>query len=297
MKLLPIFFVGFLRVVQSFFNKKSSSFTDTMERNLKFGTFFEFAAAFFSLLYLFIAGLSGINLPTLVCVVLTGAGFLLELLTALAAMRCAPITLCSFCALGGGIIIPAIAGIFFFDEPMTLFQWGGVLLFFVAAYLLSPSDKSNGQFDLKKTFLILFSNFIINGSLGVISKYFALFVKDNNAALYSFGSYAVAGILFGLFLLYRKKGGACDSEESVPLPKSAYLFGTILGATCATIVYVATTLSRTVPVVILNTVPNAICIVGSLVVGCIVFRERLTVVRVIGAVLSIVSTILVISVI
>lgn len=295
MKLLPIFFVGLLRIVQSALNKKSSAFTDTLERNLKFGTFFEFAAAFFSLLYLFVAGLSGINLPTLVCVVLTGAGFLLELLTALAAMRLAPITLCSFCALGGGIIIPAIVGIFFFNEPMTLVQWGGVVLFFVAAYLLSPSDKSKVNFDFKKTVIILLLNFLINGSLGVISKYFALFVKDNNAALYSFGSYAVAGILFGLFLLYRRRGGAVQSEGNVPLPQSAYILGAILGATCATIVYIATTLSRTVPVVILNTVPNAICIAGSLVVGCIVFKEKLTVVRVIGAVLSIASTILVIS--
>ena len=293
MKILPVLGLSGLRVVQSTFNKKASAYTDTLDRNLRFGAFFELAAAVFSLAYLLFAGTNGFTLTTLICAVITGCGFATELLTALAALRKAPLVLCTLCSLGG-IIIPAVAGIFFFDEPMTWLQWVGVVLFFVAAVLLSPSTKADAPVKFGKAIPILVINFIVNGGLSTMSKYYAVRVENGNAAVFACWSYAVAALVFGaLALLRRKKAVELNTQ---PLPKRAYLFGIILGVTCASIVYLNTVLSRSIPIVILNTVPNALCIAGSLFIGCWLFKEKFTPIRLIGAAVSVISTTLVITV-
>lgn len=293
MKLLPVFGIGILRIVQSSANKKVSTYTNTFEHTLRFGVLFETAAAILSLAYLSVAGVGGATISTMICAALTGFGFLCELLTALEALRRAPLVLCSLCSLGGGIILPSIVGIYFFNEPLTLLQWFGVLLFFVSAWLLSPRSEQTNTFSLKTSLPFLLSNFLINGALALIGKYYAVRVPNNNPALFSCWSYATAAVLFGLFLLLKTPKKAASSTTR--FPKKVYLFSILLGATCATIVFSSTLLSRTVSIVILNTVPNAICIVGSLLVGFFLFREKITPIRMVGAVLSILSTFFVIA--
>lgn len=293
MKILPVLGMSGLRIVQSTFNKKASAYTDTLDRNLRFGAYFEAAAAVFSLFYLLFAGTNGFTVPTLICAAITGCGFLAELLTALSALRSAPMVLCILCSLGGGIIVPSIIGIFFFDEPMTWLQWIGVALFFVAAVLLSPSTKSESKVKFGKAIPILVANFIINGGLSTLGKYYAVRIEDGNAAVYACWSYAVAALMFAVLALCRRKKAA--ELNTQPLPARAYLFGTILGATCASIVYLSTVLARTIPIVILNTVPNALCIAGSLFIGAWLFKEKITPIRLVGAAVSVISTTLVIT--
>ena len=130
----------------------------------------------------------------------------------------------------------------------------------------------------------------------------AVRLENGIAALFSCFSYSFATILFGAILIgiwvVNKKPTAVricesDAEEDAREPfleKKVYLFGGLVGAVCASIVFFTTILSRTVSIIILNTVPNAICLTGSLVIDFVAFKSGVTVRQIIGVILNIVAT-------
>lgn len=295
MKLLSVFGIGLLRVLQANLNKQTSRYTGTRERSLRFGTFFELATALFSLIYLCFTGFYGFNRITVLCALLTGICFLIELLTALAAMRGAPLVLCNFCALGGGIILPSVAGIFFFNEPLSLPQWLGVAIFFLAVWFLSPSEKRSEHKVTAKTASILFLNFLVNGFCSLIGKYFAVREVSGNVALFTCLSYAFSASLFGLCALLLTIKERKDRSGFAPLPNKLLFLGLGLGVVCSTIAYFSTLLARSVPIVILNVVPSAISIIGCLLVGGWLFKEKIAGRNLFGVALGILSAILIIS--
>ena len=282
--------IGILRIFQSSFNKQSSKYLPSINQYLRFGLYFEASASFFALIYLCINGFYGLNALTIICSALMGTMFLLELTTSLKALQNAPLALCTICALGGGIILPVLSGIFFFDEPMNVWRWLGVALFFVSAYFLAPYEKK--RISIKKsTVLILMLNFIINGFCGIISKFFAVKLDNGNAAMFACLSYAFATLWFFavLFVSQRKSRASTEANEHF-LPKPVYFFGGAVGAVCASIVFFTTVLSKTVSIIILNTVPNAICLVGCLLIDTFLFRAKLNTRQMIGAVLNVLAT-------
>ena len=290
MDLVFVLGIGILRIFQSSFNKQSSKYLPSVNQYLRFGLYFEASAAIFALIYLFINGFYGLNALTLACSAFMGTMFLLELTTSIKALQNAPLALCTICALGGGIILPSISGIFFFNEPMTIWKWFGVALFFVSAYFLSPYEKK--RLSIKKsTALILMLNFIINGFCGTISKFFSVKVENGNAAMFACLSYAFAAVLFSAVLLVvgRKPHASHEASERF-LPKPVYFFGGAVGAVCASIVFFTTVLSKTVSIIVLNTVPNTICLVGCLLIDAFLFRAKLNARQIIGAVLNVLAT-------
>ena len=111
--------------------------------------------------------------------------------------------------------------------------------------------------------------------------------------MFSCFSYTFAAILFALVLLLTKKRKN-PLEPAVArepfLPKSVYLFGGLVGAVCASIVFFTTILSRSVSIIILNTVPNAICLVGSLFIDFMILKNKITTRQIIGVLLNIIAT-------
>ena len=294
MKLLSVLGIGILRLFQSSFNKQSSKHLANANQYLKFGLYFEACASVFALLYLCVNGFYGFNGPTVICSALMGTMFLLELTTSLKALRNAPLALCTICALGGGIVLPAIFGIFFFNEPVTIWKWLGIVLFFISAYFLAPYEKK--RISIKKsTVFILILNFIINGFCGIIGKFFAVKLDNGNAAMFACLSYFFAAVLFSAVLLVVWRKSYTSHKPAEPfLPKPVYFFGGAVGAVCASIVFFTTVLSKTVSIVVLNTVPNAVCLVGCLLIDTFLFRAKLGVRQAIGAILNVLATMVIV---
>ncbi len=299
MNLTPIFGVGALRIAQSTINKNTSKHMKSTETYYQYGLYFESFAAIFSLIYFLIIDRSGFNLATLICSAITGLCFFLELITSLKALLIAPLPLCTLCAFGGGIVLPAICGIFFFSEPLSIYQWIGTVLFFVAVYFLmyESTEKTKIKID---ALIVLLANFVINGMLGVLGKYFAINIKNGNAALYSCLSYACASVIFAIAVVFTYKNVIVEEKCKILNPfntfkKPLYIYGIVLGAVCATIVFSTTLLSRTVPIIILNVIPTTISIIGSLFIGLWFFKEKITIPKVVGIILSIVSTLAIIA--
>ena len=292
MPLLLVFVMGLFRIIQSVINKTVSAHTNTTRKTLIFGGLFESAAAVFSLCYLLISGFEGLHLTTFLCAAAMGLGFVAELLTALACMQRAPLGLCVLCSLGGGVVVPAVAGVFFFNEPLAALQWVGIVLFFFAAWLLTPQSTASASVPFGKAIPFLVTNFLINGGLSLMSKYYAVIAKNANPALFSCGSYAIAAVGFGILLLGFKENRA---QQAAAFPKKVYFFGGALGAVCATLVFLMVYLANAIPIVILNTVPSAICISGSVFIGRLLFKEKITAKHLFGALLSVISIALTLS--
>ncbi len=286
--------LGVLRIVQANCNKLTSGSLHTKRLFFRYGAYFESAAAVFSAGYLCIFGFSGLSTASVVCSVLTAFCYVTELITSLEALKRAPLVLCNMCAMGGGIILASVAGIFVFGEPMSLLQWLGVAVFFAAAYCLSPGgavQQRAGRLS-PAAWLLLAANFLINGAASFLSKYYAVRVEGGNAALYSCLTYACSALLFALLV---PLAGRDEAEQPrKPFPKKLLLYGGILGLTCASLVSLITMLSRTVPVVVLNTVPSAISIIGCLFVGALLFGEKITGRNLCGVLLGILSVVLIV---
>ena len=137
-----------------------------------------------------------------------------------------------------------------------------------------------------------------------MAKYFAINVENGNAALYSCLSYACASLIFVFAVIFTSKNKELNAgEENRKRPlfnpfstfvKPLYIYGIALGAVCSTIVFSTTLLSRVVPIVVLNVVPTAICLIGSLFIGLWFFKEKITVKKAIGVALSLISTLAII---
>lgn len=177
---------------------------------------------------------------------------------------------------------------------MHLLQWLGVAVFFVSAYLLMPSEKKRLAVS-KSALTVLACNFLINGLCGIVGKYFAVRVENGNAALFACLSYACAALCFGIVILVMNGRQKASPVHKSAFPKQLWLYGGAVGVVCATIVYFSTVLSRTVSIVELNTIPNAVCLVGNLICGVLLFREKFKMSKLAGIVLSVISTVIIIS--
>ncbi len=297
MNILPVLGVGGLRILQANLNKQASNHTGKTDSFIHFGMYCNAVAAVVSFAYLLTVGFKGMGLFCLLCAFLNGAGFLIEQFTTILAMRRAPLVLCNLCALGGGTVLSSVAGIFFFDEPMELLQWVGVAMFFAAVFLLSPrpqKKQAEGKGSFWSLLLILTVNTVINGLLLIIIKYYSFVENGGNSALFSFFSYVTAAVLFAVCTLCIRMRPAFAQRKGSVFAKPLYLYGGVLGAVCATLCYLLTALSATIPVVILNTIPSVISVVGCAVVGVVFFKEKITLRWLFGVVCGIACAVLIV---
>jgi multidrug transporter EmrE-like cation transporter len=87
----------------------------------------------------------GFDFPTVLCALATAVCLAVELFASLEALKGASLIVNQMFSVGA-LFIPCIVGIFFFDEPMSVWQWLGLLLFIVAMYfMVSPSQKEQKE--------------------------------------------------------------------------------------------------------------------------------------------------------
>lgn len=156
----------------------------------------------------------GSNLVGLLCLlVINGFAFGFTPFTfwmaALAALNSLLYTFCSLKALAhinlslysifamlGGMLLPFVVGMLFFDEPMTLGK--GICVAVIAVALLLTVERGEG----KNGWIYYVGVFVLNGMSGVLSKIFqaAPYAKAN-AAVYSIWTALISVVFSGLVLL------------------------------------------------------------------------------------------------
>lgn len=190
-----------------------------------------------------------------------------------------------------GMLIPILAGLFFFNQPISPMQWAGLVLFFAAVYLLIQSSKKiyNG-FSLKAFFLLM-GSLVFNGTTMLSQQLFTRYVPNGDVSVFSLISFSVPAVLGFLVFSFMPKKYKENNETKIS--KSLILCAFALAGAVFVINQLATLSTALVPPVILFTLINGGETIISTIVAAVVYKEKLSVKSVIGVLLGITSFIII----
>ena len=135
--------------------------------------------------------------------------------------------------------------------------------------------------------------FIAEGGMMIVQTVFGTLVKDGNTALFSFVMFAINALILYIYYLVQalfvRKPVRKVERKLKFLPKTLLICGAFLALALAVINILATELTAMVPAALLFSISNAIAIIVTMMVGSIVYKEKIGVKNIIGIVLCAVS--------
>lgn len=279
-----------LRVVQHLYNKRSSNEIRGFTMFVKYGAYRQLFSAMLGLLLILAAGKGfRFDAVTVVTAAISGVALFGNLMCSQTVLKSGTMALNSLFGTAG-ILIPCVAGVFLFDEPMSSGQIMGVGLLIVSAYfLISSSNKIHTKFTFK-TFLLLMGTMLTNGLTMLMQQMFAHYVPDGDVSAFSLFSFGIVGIALLLlsFPLSRKQNG-----EVQPLSKKLLIYGAILSIAVFIINQLATISTVLVPPAVLFAFINGGSTIIAAVVAAICFKEKLTVRSVMGVLVGVAALVII----
>ena len=299
--MVVLFFVivALMRVIQKVCSKISSEEITSNKTFFAYGSLYQCVAGLFALITVLFTGFHDFNLGLIICSVLSALLFAADLFSGIEALKGCSIAVATMFGLGG-LIISVLVSYFWFGEDIKVHQLIGLAIFFVSASLLSSKDGKSGEKITLKTFIMLFINFLVNGLVMVVQKYFALKVQGANTPLFSFLTFTLCGVFMAicyLFTLFKKKTKneepALSEERRPVLSKKLVVCGILLALALFLINIIITEMGKTVPSIIIFPVSSAISIIIATLVGYFIFKEKLSLKKIFGLIVGIASIIVI----
>ncbi|MBQ7045500.1 MAG: DMT family transporter [Clostridia bacterium] len=279
------------RTLQGIFYKPASSSMPNARTYIGF-TSFQFLCAGIPcfLLIIFSGGLK-IDLLTLGLATSLGLCMLLGGFCSLFAMKSGTVSLSSMFS-SAGLIVPLIAGIILFGQPIRLLQWFGVGLFFVSSYfLIGSSKKIYTNFSFKTIFLLI-GSLLFSGGSALSQQLFTYYVPDGDITVFTFLSFIVTSALGAIVCLFTK-----NKEQNISLDKRSFKALTVCGIALGVAIFLinlsATALTKLISPVILFTFANGSFTIISTLFGAVLYKEKITLQSVIGIILGIASLVII----
>ena len=172
--------------------------------------------------------------------------------------------------MAGGMIVPFVAGVIFWDEPLSVLRVLG-LLAIVGAMVISNSDGS--KFD-KRQILLCVLVFFLNGFVSVTAKAHQISEAGRLVTSADFGFIAMVtkAIICSVALLFVGKKEA--SPEKLPIGKGAVIsaFSAIAGGLSFFLQLIG---AVDVPATVLYPMITGGCVVLSSLAGLVFFKEKI----------------------
>lgn len=189
--------IAMTRVAQKVCSKKVS--TEVKGKTFfHYGGYYNLLSALFSLTTLFMIGFKGFDFSTVLCALATALYLAVELFASIEALKGASLIVNQMFSVGA-LFIPCIVGIFFFNEPMSVWRWIGLALFAVAMYFMVSPTKSKEKTETTKitvkTVVMLVITLLAGGGTMVAQKAFSKIVPNGNVATYSFLMFALNSLI------------------------------------------------------------------------------------------------------
>ena len=287
-----IIIILFVRVIQQYTSKRSSMLIpSSLYGNVKYFMLSKLFAAVFAMILLTVGNeWTRIDLSTVLISTASGIMLVLGSVCGLYAIRSGTMALSSLFATAG-LLVPCIAGIFLYGETMSLWQWLGVLLFFLSSYLLIGAGKrANGSFNIK-TVLLLIGSLLSNGIVMLLQTVFSREVENGSVTAFSFLSFILPALILLVAMggMKLKNPTACTERISKKL-----LLIMLLSSLALFIVnQLSTTATALVEPAILFTLINGGNTVIAAVMAAVLFKEKFTVRSAIGILLGVVALVIV----
>ena len=279
-----------IRIVQNFFNKKTSSLFPTtlygqaMWMVLLFGC----SSLLAMLTLVFQSDEITFDWTTAGLAVLSGITLVFAQLCSMLAMQSGTMVITMVFSTAG-LIVPCVFGVVFFNEEMTLWQWSGILIFIAASFVLAASAKDIHQDFSFKTVLLLLGAFFANGGTAVCQKSLTYVNPEGSITLFSLLSFVVPTLVFVLFLFC-----PFQAEKREPLNRKIYLPTVFLAIAMFLMNQIVTVATNYVPTSMLFTIPGAGNNIIAAVMAALLFKEKMTLKSMIGLTLSVLSLIMVV---
>lgn len=280
-----------LRVPQNFSSKKTSGLVTNSQSYFLYGTYSYTLAGLIAFVMLLFDGMSGFSLPAVGISALGAVSLAVSLFCSIEALKSGVMVLAAM-ASSAGLLLPCIAGIFMFNEPMKPMQFIGIaLLIFSGWLLIGYSKEQTGSFT-PRTLLLLIGSMLSNGSVMLAQKMFSKYLPDTSVSIFSFLTFGLIGI--GMFIglvpsLLSQSGRA----KIAAVPKPVFLYGTISSIILLAINQLSTLAGRNVPSAIMFPINDGGATIITAITAAIFFKEKLTVRSVCGLILGIGSLIVI----
>ena len=280
-----------LRVPQNFSSKKTSGLVTNSQSYFLYGTYSYILAGLIAFVMLLFDGMSGFSLPAVGISALGAVSLAVSLFCSIEALKSGVMVLAAMAG-SAGLLLPCIAGIFMFNEPMKPMQFIGIaLLIFSGWLLIGYSKEQTGSFT-PRTLLLLIGSMLSNGSVMLAQKMFSKYLPDTSVSIFSFLTFGLIGI--GMFIglvpsLLSQSGRA----KIAAVPKPVFLYGTISSIILLAINQLATLAGRNVPSAIMFPINDGGATIITALTGAVVFKEKLTARSVAGLALGIASLIVI----
>lgn len=280
-----------LRVPQNFSSKKTSGLVTNSQSYFLYGTYSYTLAGLIAFVMLLFDGMSGFSLPAVGISALGAVSLAVSLFCSIEALKSGVMVLAAMAG-SAGLLLPCIAGIFMFNEPMKPMHFIGIaLLIFSGWLLIGYSKEQTGSFT-PRTLLLLIGSMLSNGSVMLAQKMFSKYLPDTSVSIFSFLTFGLIGI--GMFIglvpsLLSQSGRA----KIAAVPKPVFLYGTISSIILLAINQLATLAGRNVPSAIMFPINDGGATIITAITAAIFFKEKLTVRSVCGLILGIGSLIVI----
>ncbi len=280
-----------LRVPQNFSSKKTSGLVTNSQSYFLYGTYSYILAGLIAFVMLLFDGMSGFSLPAVGISALGAVSLAVSLFCSIEALKSGVMVLAAMAG-SAGLLLPCIAGIFMFNEPMKPMQFIGIaLLIFSGWLLIGYSKEQTGSFT-PRTLLLLIGSMLSNGSVMLAQKMFSKYLPDTSVSIFSFLTFGLIGI--GMFIgLVPSLLSQSGRTKIAAVPKPVFLYGTISSIILLTINQLATLAGRNVPSAIMFPINDGGATIITAITAAIFFKEKLTVRSVCGLILGIGSLIVI----
>ncbi len=291
MATLYIIIILLFRVVQAFYNKSSSNEIKNIPMLIGYNAYKHTISATLGLLLIIIAG-NGfkINLLTVIIALFSGLSLFASSFCGIYAMKSGTVCLSSIFGTAG-MIIPIIAGVLLFNKPVSTMQFVGLVIFFVAVYLLIGASKKIYENFTYKTLLLLIGVLISNGCTMFAQQLFTTYVPDGDVSVFSFISFGIIAIMSAI--IYKSSTTTPKAKEENRLNKRLLTCGIALATAVFVINQFATISTKLISPIILFTFINGGGTIISTIVAAIVYKEKISKKSAIGIILGVVSLIII----
>ncbi len=222
------------------------------------------------------------HLPTLLYSLAYAFFILISMWAGLKALASGPLAITSM-IISFSLMIPCAFGIFVLGESLSVFGIIGLILLFSSLFVINAKKRSDKKANLK-WFIFTVTTMISDGCCSIVKKLHQKAFPNSYMVEFMLYTMVIASLVFTVIMLCKHKPKT--AKQLIDL--NGILSGVANGGSCFVSLYLASVENLTV----MSPVIAALTSLASLAAGKFLFKEKLTVLQIIGFCLGISSIIL-----
>lgn len=185
-----------------------------------------------------------------------------------------------------GVIVPLLLSQFLFNEMIEINQWIGLLVLFVAVFIMCSYNNQIKEKMSIASFGLLVLCGVANGLTDFSQKLYVKTVEGGSVAVFNFYTYVFSALVLLLFFLFAGKKNNSEGESAAVMMKKVGGYVAVMALCLFLNSYFKTMAAGILPSAILYPLSQGASLILSSLMSMILFKEKLTKRCIVGLVLS-----------